>query len=277
MSTRVFSAVLWNGQDLPNYSAGQFDSRYIINLWNGVDTYHKDAALVVFVANDMLESVLDDVSEAVGDPVEGSISSKWGSDPYYDFSHPHENQLILVAFDPDDWGEHYLPVLRCVGDYPPIRGWKEGSDPVLVVGLDTVIVNDCTPIFKKGSDIGLPIDPFHRNELCNAVMLLSARGRKLLFGQLESAKLARSFPHMYGKFKSEMVLAVAVARREGEIPLERQPHDLVSYKSDLRSPIDGKVDLKKLRAACIVYFHGKPKPADLDENDPVYLMWVGGQ
>lgn len=234
--TRIVMTCLWKGEDLPGYSNDVYRPEHVANLAAGVRRHIPDSRLVV-LADDHYAPLIDPL------PVDVIGFSGWGCGGWSN---------VLEAFRP--------------GLRPP------DGDRVLLVGLDTVIVGDCEWLFEwRDAPIGLPLDPYHHPEVCDAVVTFDAEGADLVWSAfLESRKDEMRGDLFMGK-PSEMALLRRLRARYGWDTLEPEPRGrLMSYKVHVLPDFafDG---------ASIVYFHGEPKPDELDTRNPIRREWERGE
>jgi hypothetical protein len=123
--------------------------------------------------------------------------------------------------------------------------------PMILVGLDTVVVGNCDHLAEHcfaSNVLALPRDPFHPRIACNGVALVPEGMKRIGLehrGQ-NDMEWVRSFPH-------EMLDDIF-------------PGEILSYK----------VHVKKngLGNARIVYFHGQEKPHQLPDVEFIKRHWV---
>lgn len=122
------------------------------------------------------------------------------------------------------------------------------DEPMIVCGLDTVVVGNCDDLARyclEAGAIAAPLDPFFPEKLCNAVVL-APKGCGYLW---------REFP---GGNDMDWIRAQPAAVIDRIFPKR-----VVSFKGYVRH--FGVPD-----EASIVYFHGQEKPHQL-----AHLDWVG--
>lgn len=125
------------------------------------------------------------------------------------------------------------------------------NEPMILVGLDTVITGDISPLADycmTQKDIALPRDPYRPNIACNGVALVPAGNARIAeeHNGENDMEWVRKFPH---KFLDDEF-----------------PGMVKSYK--------GHVEKTGLRDARIVYFHGQKKPHQLQHLDWVKKHWI---
>jgi hypothetical protein len=114
--------------------------------------------------------------------------------------------------------------------------------PMILCGLDTVIVGNCDHLASyclTHTKLALPRDPFDKTRSCNGVCLIPS-GQQHIY---------RNWP----KGENDMVW---LRKQEHDYIDDLFPGQVVSYK--------GHVKKNGLDNARIVYFHGNEKPHELD-------------
>lgn len=125
------------------------------------------------------------------------------------------------------------------------------DEPMIVVGLDTIIVGNCDDMARwcvEATGIAAPRDPFFPEKLCNGVVL-AAKGCGYLWNE---------FP---GGNDMEWIRAQPAAVIDRLFPKQ-----VVSFKGHVRHY--GLEDENR-----IVYFHGQDKPHQLAHLDWVSEHW----
>jgi len=137
-----------------------------------------------------------------------------------------------------------------------------GPEGAILVGLDTIITGDLTPIEEacKGLSCIAPLDPYRKPEICNAVVYVSQEKAEEVWhkwcARRDDALVNPKYRFM-GKF-SEMVWL-------------RHHLNPDAYWDDL-VPVaiqSWKVDLNKgapRKDTAMVYFHGREKPQDVKQD-----------
>lgn len=124
------------------------------------------------------------------------------------------------------------------------------NEPMILVGLDTVVTGNCDPLVEyclTGDKILLPRDPFFPEKACNGVALVPAGNRKVYddWRGENDMEWMRAWPH--------------------DLIENRFPGMVESYK--------GKIKHQGIGDTRIVYFHGKEKPHELPEVDWIAKHW----
>lgn len=117
--------------------------------------------------------------------------------------------------------------------------------PMILVGLDTVVVGNCDPLADycfRGKVPLYPRDPYRPRIACNGVSLVPA-----------------GYSHIWERWNGENDMEW-IRRHPHEFIDDHFPGLVLSYK--------GHVKKKGLGGARIVYFHGKEKPHELG------LPWI---
>lgn len=117
--------------------------------------------------------------------------------------------------------------------------------PMILVGLDTLIVGNIDHLAEHcltGRNVALPSDPFEPSKVCNGVALIPA-GHK----------------GIYDAWKGENDMAFLRATKGIKRIDDLFPKEVISYKAHYKK--DG------LGNAKIVYFHGRPKMHQIEEQE----------
>lgn len=177
-------------------------------------------------------------------------------DREYPFAEPVE-QIELV-----DPSEGWMAINEV---YRPDLGVTDG----IFVGLDTVICGDLSDICAlSGADIFAPRDPYHLRMPCNALVRFNANGARYLWNEWNRDRPYWRRECLYQGHPSEMVFLRRLwPRADWQYLDDRLPGQVASYKVHIRS------EGRPLDSARVVYFHGNPKPCDLDKSDPVRQAW----
>lgn len=239
---KTASACLWDGKDLPAYSAGKYGPEDAIRLCENFRRHvpqDEGFEFLLFVDAHFLN-----VMQQVQRPAE----------------------MKLIPIMPSPLGG-WTPVFSAFHpDFTP-----PGSRTVLV-GLDTVIMNDPSWLWDwDHAPVGLPLDPYFPDEVCDAVVSFTHEGALLVWGEYQRACDDGSMGKDYcmGKRPSEMILLRHMRKGRGWTTF----HDtgdqkkLLSYKVDV---LNGGRDPSR---ATLVYFHGNPKVWHLDQDDLVKKEW----
>lgn len=150
------------------------------------------------------------------------------------FSEPIEQKIISARIP--DYG-------TCIEPY-------RLGEPMILVGLDTVVVGDCDHLRDYCFDadrIALPRDPYKLEQACNGVALVPAGWSRIGTEHRgeNDMEWVRRFPH---NFLDDLY-----------------PRQVVSYK--------GSVEWNGLGDARIVYFHGDRKPHQLAHKRWLQEHW----
>jgi len=252
---RTVITCLWAGHDLPGYSSNRYGVEDVLNLWRGVQRHIPGSTLLV-LCDEHYEREL--TTGRVLDLLEPGEKERDGS-------------TRIVRFQGHGIGgwSNVLEAFR-----PDLHADRDPLEPVLLVGLDTVFVEDCSWLFgipmHTPADVLLPPDPVDpmRNPPCDAVVLFNKKGADLVWQEYLRAKAQITdltpFPHLYNGRPSEMVLLQHLWKKHKWPMLEAHPKKLLSYKQHVRYR-----SVHVPEGCSIVYFHGVPKPRDLDADDPV--------
>ena len=123
--------------------------------------------------------------------------------------------------------------------------------PMILVGLDTVIVGNCDPLadYCLSADVlAVPRDPYHPARACNGVALVPG------------GQAARMWNGFDGRNDMEWIRANPHAFLD-----DLFPGAVISYKVQARG--------RGIGGASIVYFHGKLKPHELSGEPFVRAHW----
>ena len=125
------------------------------------------------------------------------------------------------------------------------------NTPMILVGLDTVITGNIDHLAEycmTEKRLALPRDPYHENKVCNGVALVPAGHRDV-----------------YDAWDGMNDMEWMRIRSGVALIDDLFPGEVVSYK--------GSVMKDGLGKAKIVYFHGKPKMAELEGVEWVRENW----
>lgn len=118
-----------------------------------------------------------------------------------------------------------------------LQAYAVDADRIAFMGLDTVIVGNVDELFTYDGPLALPMDPYRQGKACSGLVLCPSR-QDIAAAVAPNDMLALdSFPHEWLD--------------------DLYPGQVVSYK--------GHVQAHGLGDARIVYFHGEPKPHQLNE------------
>lgn len=151
--------------------------------------------------------------------------------------------------DLPDWVAQ-RPIANRPAGYRDFTQPYELGGPMMLMGLDTVIVGDIDPLAAYCFDaqrLALPAAIYRRNTVCNAVALVPA-GHEWVYAQWDG---------------SNDMAWLRLQHKRGKVDvLDRLfPGQIVSYKE--------KVKRFGLDRARIVFFHGEEKPHELGD-----LAWI---
>jgi hypothetical protein len=166
-------------------------------------------------------------------------------------------QFVCFTERPRQFGEQIIqeqltispPDYRCL-----IEPYRLG-EPMILVGLDTVIVGNCDALAEYvlgGGALALPRDPFSRERACTGVVLVPAGVESIWLGYTgrDDMEHMRAQPHV---FIDDLF-----------------PGQVLSWKGGIRNrgldvpPVDAR----------IIYFHGADKPHELGHLDWVWEHWT---
>lgn len=176
------------------------------------------------------------------------------------------NVTFVEAPDPvGGWSR----VMEC---YNPELRAELGIERGCWAGLDTVFMKDWSDILMADIPVGLPKDPYHKGQVCNAVTTFTREGADLMWNRYQQRVIeTRDWWEgslLAGQF-SEMNFQRLLWKEQGWTTLSHLfPGKLISYKAHF------KTNKCALNGASIVYFHGTPKMWDLPVDDPVAAEWL---
>ena len=165
---RTAICCLWQGTDLPEWSASQYDWKYVDALAWGLHRHVENPRLVVLVDKyhrPMLEEIKAPIRIEVYDLVSDSVGG-WAR--------------RMQAFSP--------------------MLWPSGEERFVTMDLDMILVGDCTWLWEwNEAPVGLPADPFFPTKPCSTIVSYSREGAHQIWSYwkegAESAKLfGRSLP-----------------------------------------------------------------------------------
>lgn len=122
------------------------------------------------------------------------------------------------------------------------------NEPMIVVGLDTIVLKNLDKWAEYATDpksdkILLPKDPYRPDRYCNGVQIVPA-----------------GFSDLYEAWNGENDMDFIRRARDIEDLDKVFPGEAISYKVHYAPK-------KKLGKARVVYFHGKPKMQDIDDQE----------
>lgn len=156
------------------------------------------------------------------------------TDRAYRFSEPVEQMAIET--DRPDYGCYIEPFRLDV--------------PMILVGLDTVVIGNCDQLADyclHETTLALPRAVYRPNTACNGVALIPAGHR-----------------HVYDSWRGENDMAWLRRQRYALID-DLFPGQVASYK--------GHVKEHGLDGVSICFFHGEEKPHELEPGEPVLEHW----
>lgn len=144
------------------------------------------------------------------------------------------------------------------------------AGPRMVLGLDTIVKGNIDAILEWNGDCGLLDDPFEKGMICNGIGMYSQscvgrlwhlwENRNRLFGRNEL---------MYNGAISEMAFLRKTVGEECTKLNRLFPNQIQSYKAHW-----SKNDIHRRINARIVYFHGNPKPPNIEEKELLLEHWI---
>jgi hypothetical protein len=145
------------------------------------------------------------------------------------------------------------PITAATPDYGTCIEPYRLNEPMILVGLDTLVVGNCDHLAaycRKADKVALPRDPGHKERACNGVALVPAGQREIYDAHRgeNDMEWLRLWPHA---FLDDLF-----------------PEQVLSYKCQI-------VKRNWPKKPAIIYFHGKPKMPDLLHLDWVRKAWKG--
>ncbi len=258
---------LWDGKDLPKYSGGAYDTEIVGKVARNFARHLTGTTRVICLADDRYLPGVRELPE--------SITTEHG--PALIQTYPLDMELsiggwspMLQAFSPDfcEWAGIYM-------DWHHLN--RQQRPRALIVGLDTVVMKNIDWLMAFApSPIVMPPNPAHgklANGVCNAVVNYNREGADLVWKAYEEVRAVHASGQamdrslMMGSCFSEMQLLRQLWNEHQWARVDSPPARLVSYKYHLRHL---GWDLEKVD---MVYFHGRPKPQDLDLSNPIRREW----
>lgn len=230
-----YYSFLWHSTDnLPSYSKNQYSAEDVFRLRRGIERHDPDGRLIMF------------------------------SDEHYAKACEEAGAEEVILFSGKDCGGWS----RMLEPYSPANR-PGGKTRHVLLGLDTVIMKNPSWLFKwDKSPIGMPLDPCRAPDCCDAVLTIDQVGCGITWAEYRKHAPSKMRAYRLRNMPSEMMLLRALFERHKWTPIEKVPRRLASYKMHIaKRRIDWKVP-------DIIYFHGRPKPADLPDDDPVKLEWL---
>ncbi|MDP6770850.1 MAG: hypothetical protein QF704_09170, partial [Anaerolineales bacterium] len=132
------------------------------------------------------------------------------------------------------------------------------KDKAILLGLDTIIVNDLEPI-EKASGLIAPLDPYNKVCICNAVVAVDHETSSIIWDTWTSGY--DSFRDDSEYFMNGIFSEMFWMRKNLKPDLwdDLLPGRILSYKAHIKGR-------EKLPDDCvIVYFHGNPKQTEINE------------
>lgn len=123
--------------------------------------------------------------------------------------------------------------------------------PMILVGLDTVVVGNCDSLAaycETADKIAVPRDPYDCRVVCNGVALVPGGLASRMWGEFD------------GRNDMEWIRANPHAVLD-----DLFPRSVVSYK--------GTAKREGIRGSSIVYFHGREKPHEISD-DRIARHWI---
>lgn len=133
-----------------------------------------------------------------------------------------------------------------------------GCSQRIVMGLDTIITGDLNQIFQWKGRVGLLTDPYHTSTICNGYASYSPEFCEWIWEQWQRKEEYGERIFYNGRI-SEMAFLRFLARDAVRLD-DLFPNEIQSYKVDWMMRPEARSSAK------IVYFHGRPKPPNIEET-----------
>lgn len=239
---------LWRGEALPKFSNDAYGLEDVLKLWRNARRHVEDLRLVCMVDKHYYDR-REDIKFA-SDEEAKSFKATAHFQPY-------------EGYGIGGWSN----VMEC---FRPELHQLTGRQRAVVVGLDTVFVGNSDWLWQQRTEpVSLPMDPFYNEVPCDAVITFDSLGAKLAWRKFVDTRLDKPYPYKLFDQPSEMMLLRSLWDEMGRPAfLEgNQMRLLQSFKACKLA------EVSTLPHASVVYFHGKPKPKDLDPEHPVRKEW----
>ena len=181
----------------------------------------------------------------------GCYSPEWVDKLCRGVMRNYSKPFKFVCFTNEDWlsfKEEITLVSLVPGSWHTICKQQHAldCDNLVILGLDTIITGKLDEIFAFEGALAVPRDPYMPDQPCNGVVIQRGARPDIASATAGSDMMViRQFPHQYLD--------------------DLFPGQVLSYKVHVK--------LNGLGDARLVYFHGVPKPSDL-QDDWVKEHWV---
>lgn len=179
---------------------------------------------------------------------------------------PDARTVIVTDYDAKDFAsvDEVLPFVH------PERGWASlmemfrpevVGEHAILLGLDTICVGSLSLIERVAKDTNyiVPLDPYHKPDICNGVVGVSTMGAKTIWDTWQRRRSQDLRHPRYGLFGAFSEMKWLRTHTEPDATWDSEcPGAVCSYKVDLRRG-------EPTSATRIVYFHGSPKPHELTD------------
>lgn len=234
---KIYAPFWLTDTGVPSYSGGEYDLRYVEALCRTFKAACKGEPFKLVLLVD--EPALEVIS---GAPFMGWV--------------PDDVECILFEGHGCGGWSNVLEAFR------PSLTWDEGEERRVMVGLDTIATGDVRWLWTHPvGDVVLPMDPIYPMTVCDAVISWTPLGAEVVWEAFQESKKTGMRNHLYMGCPSEMALLrdLWVTRPE-VLSFDGGPlgHHLASYKCHVATL------KRRIEDVDLVYFHGRPKPSDLD-------------
>jgi hypothetical protein len=180
----------------------------------------------------------------------------WAEKLYRGFARNLTVPFRFVCFTdhPRDFAERGIEqeLLGCEPDYGAMIEPLRLNEPMILVGLDTIVTGNCDSLAAYclgGSKVAVPLDPFYPDKVCNGVMLVPA-GMKAAWYDAHDGENDMDWTR----------------RQDVALIDELFPGQVLSFKRHVRR--------QGLPDDCrICYFHGELKPHELSHVGWIDRLW----
>lgn len=207
----------------------------------------------------------------------GVYSAEWADKLYRGFKRNTEDDFNFICLVDKDY-VFFEEGIKPVKLLDPKKDWSVimeafrpelGNNKRLIVGLDTIISGNIDDILKFDGECGLITDPYHPQEICNGVGIFSYEVCAELWNEWNDNIEKWKKRSIYDGRISEMQFLKDYIGEDASRLDRINPQQIQSYKCHYRLYND---EFK--RQARIIYFHGNPKPQELDKSDEVLKHWI---
>lgn len=143
-----------------------------------------------------------------------------------------------------------------------------GENKRFIIGLDTIFTGNIDNILSFNGECGLLTDPYHPKEVCNGVGIFQPELCQEIWEEWTTNQAKWKKKALYDGRLSEMKFLQIYIGDEAARLDRLNPQQIQSYKCHYRL-----FNPEHKRKAKIVYFHGTPKPHEIEEEE-LKQHWV---